>query len=320
MNLVFYVCLTLLLFSVELLYLRLARHFSLFDVPNKRSLHTRQTTVRGGGIIVYVAVLSSFLLGTFGQLYFLIGITIVALISFADDLYSIPKRNRLVAQFIAVGLLLAQAEIFPSYWWVVAGLLVVGVGILNAYNFMDGINGMTAFYSLVTIGTLWRWQPAILSETTHAVLPAIFISLLIFSYFNARSRAICFAGDVGSISIGFIIVYFLLNRINQFHTYLPLLLLAVYGTDSVLTILNRLYLRQNIFQAHRLHLFQLLVHKLGWPHLLVAALYAIVQTGINGLVLTAMSWPPRSQLILSILVVSCLAGIYVVLKTRLTTA
>lgn len=175
---------------------------------------------------------------------------------------------------------------------------------------MDGINGMTAFYSLVTVGTLWYWQTQLPGGADY-LFPCVFIALLIFSYVNARRQAICFAGDVGSISMGFIVLYGLVDSINRSHTYLPILFLAVYGVDSVLTIMHRLYLRQNIFQAHRMHLFQLLVHQFGWPHLRVSALYALLQSGINGLVLMTMNWSPMSQLILTGLVLGNLIAAYV---------
>ena len=302
MTLTEYGFLTVLLLGLELLYIRLARHFRLFDVPNERSLHQTATTVRGGGIIIYLAVLITVLVGSFHQPWFFGGLTAVVLVSFSDDLVSLPVRFRLVVQLIAVSLLLMQTGTFPSDWWVFPGLLMLGVAVINACNFMDGINGMTAFYSLITIGTLWCLQEDRTDSSSLILYPPVFVALLVFSFFNARPKAICFAGDVGSIGIGFILLYGLLNLINERHTYLPLLLLAVYGTDSLLTILYRLYRHQNIFRAHRSHLYQLLVSQRGWPHLGVATSYALVQAGINGLVLWSIDWP--------LLIRSCWPGSY----------
>ena len=313
-----YFLLIAFLLTTELVYLRVARQLGLFDKPNLRSAHTGATIVRGGGILFYVAVWSSLLIGRLDKPYFLAGLTLVALVSFWDDLFTLRIRYRLMAQFLAVGLLLMQFGYLANPWWLVVGLIVLCAGILNAYNFMDGINGMTAFYSLVTVATLWYWQARQEHSEQELLLPGVFIALLIFTYFNARAEAVCFAGDVGSMSIGFISLYVLLNTISQSHTYLPILFLAVYGVDTVLTILHRLRLGQPIFQAHRLHLFQRLVHELRWPHLRVSALYALVQLGINALVLKAIGWSPTAQWLVAGAVVGSLSALYVVATKRLT--
>ncbi len=304
--------LTIGLAGVQLLYLRVARQWGLIDTPNERSSHTSLTIVRGGGMLFYVAALAAGAIEDFGEPCFLAGLTLIALTGFVDDLNPLPNSYRIGAQVMAVGLLLLQTGVLPSGWWVFAGVLLVGVGTLNAYNFMDGINGMTAFYSLVTIGTLWygvAGSPATGAPKPNGLpvlLPAVFVALLIFSYFNARRRAVCFAGDVGSLSMAFVVLYGMQQFILARQTYLPVLLLAVYGIDSVLTIGHRLWLGQNIFRAHRLHLFQLLVHRWGWPHL-----------GINALVWQAFDWSWVAQLTLAGCMLGPLAGAYVVIKQRL---
>lgn len=312
-----YGLLTILLLGLELLYIRMARHFHLFDVPNERSLHQTTKTVRGGGIILYLAVISTVFTGTFDQPWFVGGLTVLVLISFSDDLMGIPVPFRLFAQSLAVSMLLVQAGTFPINGWVFPALLLVGVSILNAYNFMDGINGITAFYSLVTVGTLWYLQRDDITGDSPISYPSVFVALLVFSFFNARPTAICFAGDVGSTGMGFILFYSLLTVINERHTYLPLLLLAVYGTDSLLTIIYRINMRQNIFQGHRTHLYQLMVGRRGWPHLGVATGYALVQAGINGLILWALDWPAVHQFILAGLVLSSLSFVYIALRKTL---
>lgn len=310
-----YLWLTMGLVGAQVLYLRLARRLNIIDKPNERSSHTGLTTIRGGGILFYVAALGAVAVGGFEQPSFFAGLTLVAVISFLDDLYTLSNRYRLGVQFVAVGLLLMQTGVLSSTGWALAVGLIVGVGILNAYNFMDGINGMTAFYSLVTVGTLWY---GLGRQADFSTLYAfVFIALLIFTYCNARRRAVCFAGDVGSVSVGFIVLYGLVRTIQHEQTGLPVLLLAVYGIDSVLTIVHRLFLRQNIFQAHRLHLFQLLVHKAGWPHLRASALYALTQLGINGLVVQALGWSWAAQVALSGAILGVLMLVYVCVKRRL---
>ena len=311
MNLTAYLLLTILLIGAEWLYLRTARQFGWFDKPNQRSLHSDGTTVRGGGFVFYLAVLGAVWLGHLDLLYVCLGLTIITFISFWDDLYSVPKHYRIAVHIIAIVLLLIQGSPFSAHWWLFAGLLGMGIGIVNAYNFMDGINGMTALYSLVTVGSFWYWQ-AQLPGGAICVYPCVFIALLIFSYVNARQRAICFAGDVGSVSMGFIVLYGLVEGVNRSHTYLPILFLSVYGVDTLLTIVHRLHFGQNILQAHRMHLFQLLVHQLGWSHLRVAALYAVLQAVINGLVIVALNWSPVSQVVLVVLI---LGGLIIAYET-----
>ncbi|GAB3789759.1 glycosyltransferase family 4 protein [Spirosoma horti] len=298
MSLAHYVLLALFLIGAEALYILFARWAGLFDKPNGRSAHQNETTVRAGGFVFYPAVMVAIGSGEANRLYLGAGLTAIMIVSFWDDVSSVPKRYRLAIHVLAVGLLLMQERGALSSWYFVAGLLVLGVGIVNAYNFMDGINGMTAFYSLITVVTLWFWQARLPAETDN-LFPCLCIALLIFGYVNARRQALCFAGDVGSITMGFMVLYSLLEMINQSHTYLPILFLSVYGVDTGTTLVYRLYLRQNIFRAHRLHLFQLLVHQTHWSHLPVSALYAAIQVGINILVLMAMQWPPTSQFLLA---------------------
>lgn len=314
MNLIFYGSLAVMLIGTARLYLYAARQFGWFDKPNERSLHTRMVIIRGGGVLFYVSVCYVLLFTTVHQPYFFAGLTVVSLISFWDDFRPLPVRYRLVAQSVAVALLLWQTAPFSGQVWVLIGVLIVGVGVVNAFNFMDGINGMTAFYGFVTIGTLWYCEAIRQWTAPSSLFPAVLIALLIFAWFNARVQAVWFAGDVGSLSIGFICLYGLLRLMVSQQTYLPVLFLSVYGVDSLLTILYRLYHRQNILRAHRLHLFQLLVHQLNWPHLRVSALYALVQMGINALVFWAMNRPLEWPLLFTGCVLSMVVVLYLIVR------
>ncbi|WP_080236595.1 MraY family glycosyltransferase [Spirosoma rigui] len=314
MNTTAYVLTALGLVSAQIGYLRLARYFGIIDRPNDRSSHTGLTTVRGGGIVFFVAELLAFWYSGFAYPFFFLGLCWVALVSFLDDVRPLPGGYRLVAQCVGMALLMYQTGAMDQNGWIVGAWLLVGVGILNAYNFMDGINGMTAWYSLVTVGTLgvWQWQRQPAGE--ESFLWFALIALLVFSVVNARRQAICFAGDVGSVSMAFIILLPMVELINRTHSYLPVLLLAVYGVDTVLTIGQRLYQRQNIFRAHRQHLYQWLVHRLNWPHLAVSGLYALAQLAINTVVIQAAGWPVGEQWWLAGAIVITLTGVYASLK------
>jgi UDP-N-acetylmuramyl pentapeptide phosphotransferase/UDP-N-acetylglucosamine-1-phosphate transferase len=150
-------------------------------------------------------------------------------------------------------------------------------GIINAFNFMDGINGMTGGYSIVILAGLGYVNLFQTEFVDQNLINVVFISLLVFNFFNFRTKAKCFAGDVGSVSISFIIVFMLGLLILKTSNVIWLIFLAVYGVDSVLTIFYRLYLRENIFQPHRKHLYQLLVNELGISHITISTLYMIFQ-------------------------------------------
>ncbi len=300
----------------QVVYGRLARRLGLIDRPNNRSLHTGQTTIRGGGILFFLAELGAFVYSGLASAGFFAGLTLVAAVSFWDDVRPLPARYRLAVQFVGMALLLQETGLPGQNGWVLAGLLVVGAGILNAHNFMDGINGMTAWCGLVSVGTLWVWQWQWQLPMADAWLPFMFLALLVFSVVNARRRAICFAGDVGSMSLGFVVLWPLILTIQRTQSYLPVLLLAVYGTDTVLTILHRLYRRQPVFRAHREHLFQQLVTRHHWPHLRVSALYALLQLLINILIMSAFQWSTPRQWMLAGGMLTALTTSYIIGKQR----
>lgn len=203
-----------------------------------------------------------------------------------DDVKPISARLRFLAHLIAFVLLFWELDLFKILpWWGLIITLVVGIGIINAFNFMDGINGITGFYGLSILA------PLLVYTGIQATNPIVYVvaALLAFGFFNFRKTARCFAGDVGSISLGFIVIFILLQLILGIETYgLPsaksgvingayLLFLLVYGVDTILTISQRLLNKENIFQAHRKHLYQYLSNEMKWPHLGVSGMYALIQ-------------------------------------------
>jgi UDP-N-acetylmuramyl pentapeptide phosphotransferase/UDP-N-acetylglucosamine-1-phosphate transferase len=276
----FLVASTLVLFLFELLYFRIARKLHIIDKPNNRSSHSNPT-IRGGGIIFFVAVLIWFVYQNFSLPFFVTGLTLVTVISFLDDLKPRPASLRFMVHTLAVVLMFYQVPLFDWQWWLVLAALIVCIGALSAFNFMDGINGITGIYALVSLGSLvWLNTNLVFFADERLIFVAI-AAVLVFLFFNFRKRAACFAGDVGSITIAFIQIFFLLQLIHTTHHFYWVLLFLVYGLDSVVTILSRIRNRENIFKPHRTHLYQYLSNELGMTHTHVSLLYGTVQLGIN---------------------------------------
>ena len=270
----------LLLFAAELLYFRIADHFNIIDKPNERSSHT-SVTLRGGGILFWVGVLFYFLMSGWHYPWFFAGLTLVAAISFADDVKLQSPILRLVLQFIGLLLMSIQWQLFDFSWIIVVLVIVVSVGVLNAFNFMDGINGITGGYSLAVLASLWYVNNYVTAFVDNNLIYLVFLALLVFNFFNFRIKAKCFAGDVGAVSIAFILIFILGMLIIKTGDLSYIAFLLVYGVDSVLTIVHRILLKENITEPHRMHLYQLLSNELKVPQLLVSTIYAVLQLLIS---------------------------------------
>ncbi len=206
--------------------------------------------------------------------------SLICLISFIDDIHSVPNKIRLVVQFAAMLLMFYDLDIlsFESIWILCA--LIICVGIINAYNFMDGINGITGGYSLVVLLSLVCVDLQIDFIDFNYLLVAVAADLVFF-FFNFRKKAKCFAGDVGSVGIAFVILFALGKLVLQTGNITYILFLAVYGIDSVLTIIHRIFLHENLGQAHRKHAYQIMANELKIPHVVVSLVYMLIQALIS---------------------------------------
>lgn len=275
-----YIIIFVLLILLELAYFRAADRLNIIDKPNQRSSHS-SITLRGGGIIFLFGIWLYALFFGFPYPWFVLGLTIVGLVSFTDDVHSLPDKVRLVAQFGAMLLMFYQFGILNLQdWWMVIIALIVCVGIINAYNFMDGINGITGGYSIAVLLPLIYLNYR-LDFISMPYLYVVGLCLLIFCFFNFRKKAKCFAGDVGSISIAFILLFAIGSLILLTEDLAWLTLLAVYGADTVLTICHRIKLHENLREAHRKHAFQIMANELGIPHVKVSLLYMGLQLAIS---------------------------------------
>lgn len=277
-----YIIIFVLLLIAELIYFRIADKFNIIDKPNERSSHT-SIVLRGGGIIFLIGawIWSAF----FGFQYpwFLVGLTLVAGVSFVDDIHSLPDSVRLVTQFSAAAMAFYQLGILHwSMWWIVLFALIVYVGATNVINFMDGINGITAGYSLAVLLPLALVN---MQETfvEQSLIITTILAALVFCIFNFRpkGKAKCFAGDVGSIGIAFIMLFLLGNVIIKTGDITWLIFLLVYGVDGCLTIIHRIMLHENLGEAHRKHAYQIMANELKIGHVKVTLLYMAIQLVIS---------------------------------------
>ena len=290
-----YLIIAAVLVAAELLYFRIADRFNIIDKPNERSSHTK-VVIRGGGVIFTVGlwVWSAF----FGLQYpwLLAAVTLAAGISFVDDIHSLPDNVRLMVQFAAMGLLFLQIVQSLGFagrefaWWVWAligvAALVVSVGATNIYNFMDGINGITAGYSLAVLVPLFvvnRTQDLTGPFLEESLIVVIILAVLVFGLFNFRpkNKAKCFAGDVGSVGMAFILLFMIGCVAMKTKDVTWLIFLLVYGVDGCCTIVHRMMLHEHLGEAHRKHAYQLMANELGMNHVLVSLIYMVLQLAIS---------------------------------------
>ena len=286
------------LVAYELLYFALAKRLHIVDRPNERSSHHR-VVLLGAGVIFILALvhyglfntdsglllhLGQHLLPGNGYMPFLGGALLLAVVSYADDLHPLPSWLRMLAQCAAI-VLAFHPSIATLQVWQMMLLVIVFAGVLNVYNFMDGINGMLAAYSLAVVGTFFVINLFIHPFVDTQLLATMLLAILVFGFFNFRTHARCFSGDVGSIVMGFTVVYLLV----RYDASLPdngenvsfLCFIIVFLADGLLTIAKRFLSGRNILEAHREHLYETLVNELHVPHLRVAASYALLQLLVN---------------------------------------
>lgn len=169
-----------------------------------------------------------------------------------------------------------------SMWWIVLVALIVCVGATNVINFMDGINGITAGYALSVLVPLILLNVNIEFIEESYLIVAI-LGVFVFCIFNFRpkGKAKCFAGDVGSIAIAFIMLFAIGRLVIMTKDVTYLIFLLVYGVDGCLTICHRIILHENLGEAHRKHAYQLMANELKIGHVTVSSLYMVIQFVIS---------------------------------------
>ena len=322
MSCIVYLIVSALLIVLELVYFRIADRFNIIDKPNERSSHS-SVVLRGGGIIFVFAMWVWSACYGFEYPWILAAVTLAAGISFVDDIHSLPDAARLGVQFAAMGLLVWQlfaaspeSVVALSPLWVkvlfVLATLVVCVGATNIYNFMDGINGITAGYSLVVL------LPLLLLDLKYefisdSLILVVIIADFVFAFFNFRPRgkARCFAGDVGSVGMAFILLFCIGMLIMKTGDLTWLMLLSVYGIDGCATIVHRIMLHEKLGEAHRKHLYQIMANELGISHVIVSLVYMAVQLAISLVMVYLVPDNILAHWIYVVVVLACLIAVYV---------
>ena len=331
-----YLIIAAILVAAELVYFRIADRFNIIDKPNERSSHTK-VVLRGGGIIFVISVLVWMVLQmvqgewltVHGYLPFIVGLVLICGVSFWDDVHSLPDSVRLLVQFVATGLMIFSLGLQGSwlaeqvwYWQALIGVvaLVVLVGATDVYNFMDGINGITAGDSLAVLLPLMLVNRA--SATVGFIEPTllmvVLLAILVFCWFNFRpkGKAKCFAGDVGSVGIAFILLFAIGRLIVKTGDVTWLIFLLVYGVDGCCTIVHRVMLHENLGEAHRKHAYQLLANELGMSHVVVSLIYMGLQSVISLVMVYLIPNTVLAHWIYLVVVALGLAGVYVVFMKK----
>lgn len=282
-----YLIIFIVVLVAEVLYVPLAHKLRIVSQPSHRSSQGHNAFhVTGGGFIFYLAA------GCFAVLFaphtnqtfwwMFMASTMLAIVSFIDDIVDLSPSLRLFVQMVCMASAYHNLLIC-GYYDIFFVLVICGVGFVNAYNFMDGISGIMASYSLVTLGTLlyafYSQGDAPVSYIELAV--SLIISAVVFAVFNMRKRALVFAGDVGSIVMGFFIVFLMVGLIQLTRDASCIVFLSVYAVDTVYTIFQRMFIGENILLPHRRHLYQRMANQWRWPHCGVALVYSGVQLIIN---------------------------------------
>lgn len=284
-----------ILLALELIYFRIADKCNIIDEPNERSSHST-IVLRGGGIIFMLGLWIWSAFYGFGYPWFLAAVTLIAGVSFVDDIRSLPDSVRLVAQFVAMGLMFYQLGLFEMFQMSDGSLLsgivvpalivllaiVVCVGASNIINFMDGINGITGGYALASLIPLFILNRE-LGFVEDSLVVTVVLADVVFCLFNFRpkGKAKCFAGDVGSIGIAFILLFLIGRLVMLTGDVTYLIFLLVYGVDGCLTICHRIMLHENLGEAHRKHAFQLMANELKIGHVTVSLIYMALQMAVS---------------------------------------
>ncbi|PZX47665.1 MraY family glycosyltransferase [Algoriphagus chordae] len=270
----------LALLLLALIYHRLALKFNIVDKPNHRSSHIH-TTVRGGGILFPFAIIFWWMAFDFPHTWMVLGIVWVSAISLLDDIYTLSSKIRFGIQFLALSMAFYDLDVFTQINWLALPVLYfIALAVINGINFMDGINGVTGLYGLVFLGSMLAVN-AYLGIFDEFLIRYEILAICVFLIFNLRKKALMFAGDIGSISLAYLMVYLLVQWYLESGSWTVILFLLIYGLDTAITIFDRIRKGEKISEPHRNHLYQILANQGKKPHVNIALAYALLQLVVN---------------------------------------
>ena len=290
------------------LYYRIAIQFDIIDRPNKRSSHN-YITVRGAGILFLITGLFWVLSSQGHHLYIFIGLASIGLISLLDDIFTLPNKLRFVVHIFAVLLVFLEIGLFSSNIIIILCVLILYLGWINAFNFMDGINGITSFYTFSILIPLFIATSDFSSPESQLIL-FMGIGVMVFMTMNVRARALAFCGDVGAIVLAYLIGYLVIALIISTGKIEYMLFGCVYGVDTIFTIFRRMLKGENIFQPHRSHLYQLLSNELKWHFIKVSLIYSLSQLIVSMILLLTLHSLPQYSLFVAAVILILITTIY----------
>ncbi|WP_313154703.1 UDP-GlcNAc--UDP-phosphate GlcNAc-1-phosphate transferase [Sphingobacterium multivorum] len=307
-----YIFTIVFLFIAIIFYLKIANKFNIIDKPNDRSSHS-MITIRGAGIIFYVASVTYFITSDFQYPWFFLGLTLLTYISFLDDIRGVNPPARLSVHLVSVLLMAYEFGIFNFPWYFLVLSFVFIVGVINAYNFMDGINGMTAFCTLI-MGGLLAYVNTKVNYIEQDFLIYTLLGVVVFGFFNFRKKAVCFAGDVGPAVLSFMLVFALGKLILKTGDFTYILFLGVYGIEIGWSVARRVYQGHHIFEPHRTFLLHMLSNEVGYNSLLVSLGYGLFQLILGASVIYIVQFGAMAQWSFAIITLSGMSAFYLLLK------
>ena len=277
----YYYLIIFLLLSVGMfIYLKIAEKWLIVDQPNLRSSH-QITTKRGAGILYLLAFVIYLIVSPNNNLTLILSVLILGGVGFIDDLKNLNFKIKLAIQLIVIISYLIVQDYLSLDWYYTILIFVFLIASINIFNFMDGINGLTILYSLSFLMSFYYINTEFTSFINPNILLVMIICNIIIGFLNIRTKAVCFIGDVGSISMGFLYATLALILMIKTNSFAPLVLIMVYAVDAGWTIMERLSLKENIFLPHRRHLYQILVNELRFSHILISISYFTIQMLLN---------------------------------------
>jgi len=256
--------LAMICFSLSLLgtglALKILRKNQVYDIPRQRSNHKIPTPTSGGIIFISIIILSLI----YAQISILpICLAVLAIVSIIDDIKNLSAWVRFTVHIfivtIGINFLFPEGAAFKSvlpYWPDVILTGFIWLWFLNLYNFMDGIDGITASETLAICLGIFLVSYFGVAENFHIIpVVIIFASVLGFAFWN-RHPAKIFMGDAGSVPLGFLLAYLLLKMASEGLWVIAIILPSYYLADSGITLLKRLIKGKKIWQAHSEHFYQ----------------------------------------------------------------